>query len=106
MEDYMEDSDATLASVGLDSGSSIPKAEKIPSFMCEVCCEDDPDLETYAMRCEDRFCVGCYRHYLEQKIREEGEAARIQCPQSGCKRIVDSRTVEFLVSDDTKKRSV
>ena len=83
---------------------SDPKTEVIPGFTCDICCEDGDDLETYAMRCGHRFCVDCYRHYLAQKVREEGEAARIECPGEGCHRIVDSKSLALLVTDDLKDR--
>ena len=56
------------------------------------------------MKCGHRFCVDCYKHYLSQKIREEGEAARIRCPGDGCNRIVDSQSLDLLVSLDLKDR--
>ncbi|KAI1946748.1 hypothetical protein LOZ57_003518 [Ophidiomyces ophidiicola] len=105
IESYMDHPEKTLADAGLGTEiSGTPKTEKVPGFMCEICCEDDEDLETYALLCGHRFCVDCYRHYLGQKIKEEGEAARIQCPQDQCQRIVDSRSLELLVTDDLKER--
>ncbi|KAK7950904.1 E3 ubiquitin-protein ligase [Apiospora aurea] len=34
------------------------------------------------------------------KIREEGEAARIQCPAEGCSRIIDARSLDLLVTPE------
>jgi len=61
-------------------------------------------LSTFAMKCGHRFCVDCYQQYLAQKIKEEGEAARIKCPGDGCNRIVDSKSLDLLVSEDLKDR--
>jgi len=101
IESYMEHPEETLDEAGLGTDfEGLGKMEKVADFMCEICCEEGPDLETYAMRCGHRFCVDCYRHYLAQKIKEEGEAARIECPGDNCHRIVDSKSLELLLADD------
>lgn len=105
IEHYMDHPEVVLEKAGL--GQEVAqgaKTEVVPGFTCEICFEDGPDLETYAMRCGHRYCVGCYQHYLAQKIREEGEAARIQCPKEGCHCIVDSKSLELLVTEDLKGR--
>ena len=56
------------------------------------------------MNCGHRFCVDCYRHYLSQKIKEEGEAARIKCPGDGCNKIIDARSLDLLVTSDLTDR--
>ena len=56
------------------------------------------------MKCGHRYCVDCYRQYLAQKIKDEGEAARIQCPTAGCNRIVDSKSLDLLVAAELKAR--
>ena len=105
IESYMDHPEETLDKAGLGTNfEGTPKTEVIPGFMCDICCEDGDDLQTYAMRCGHRFCVNCYRHYLEQKIKEEGEAARIKCPGEDCNHIVDSKSLSLLVSDDLKER--
>jgi ariadne-1 len=105
IEGYMDHPEETLEEAGLGTNfEGTPKTEVVPGFMCDICCEDGDNLETYAMRCGHRFCVDCYRHYLAQKIREEGEAARIQCPGDGCHMIVDSKSLGLLVTDALKDR--
>ncbi|EGU75386.1 hypothetical protein FOXB_14091 [Fusarium oxysporum f. sp. conglutinans Fo5176] len=99
LEDYMDRPEKVLEAAGLSSNtSSPPKLEVIPGFTCDICCEDEEGLESFAMKCGHRYCVDCYRHYLTQKIREEGEAARIQCPSDGCGRILDSASLDVLVT--------
>lgn len=98
LEDYMDRPKKVLEAAGLYTATSdLPKLQVVPGFMCDICCEDGDDLETFALKCNHRFCVDCYRHYLTQKIREEGEAARIQCPAEGCHRIIDARSLDMLV---------
>ncbi|KAI5290538.1 hypothetical protein KEM52_000424 [Ascosphaera acerosa] len=124
MERYMEDADKLLDAVGLDSPSSSSSSSPTSTSLstsassssttskidtdvpttCAICYNDEPGMPTYAMRCGHRFCVDCYQHYLAQKIGEEGEAAHIQCPSDDCHRIVDSRTLELLLSDSLKQR--
>lgn len=105
LEDYMDRPEKVLEAAGLSSNSStLPKLEAIPGFMCDICCEEDDSLQSFAMKCGHRYCVDCYRHYLTQKIREEGEAARIQCPSDGCGRILDSRSLDLLVTHDLTDR--
>ncbi|OJZ81221.1 hypothetical protein ASPFODRAFT_65192 [Aspergillus luchuensis CBS 106.47] len=105
IESYMDHPEKTLEEAGLGTNfDGTPKTEVIPGFVCDICCEDGDDLETYAMRCGHRFCVDCYRHYLRQKIREEGEAARIECPSDSCNMIVDSKSLGLLVTNDLKER--
>ncbi|GAM36597.1 ariadne homolog [Talaromyces pinophilus] len=90
IESYMDRSEEILEEAGLGhSFEANPRTEVVPGFMCEICCEDGDDLET---------------HYLSQKIKEEGEAARIQCPQDHCHRIVDSKSLNLLVTDELKDR--
>ncbi|KAM4064602.1 IBR domain, a half RING-finger domain-containing protein [Hirsutella rhossiliensis] len=105
LEDYMDRPDQVLEAAGLSNNSSaLPKLEAIPGFMCDICCEDDQGLQSFAMKCGHRYCVDCYRHYLTQKIRGEGEAARIQCPSDGCGRILDTRSLDLLVTADLTDR--
>lgn len=105
IESYMDKPDTILESAGLGPGSAeAPKTNVILGFACDICCEDEQGLESYAMKCGHRYCVDCYRQYLAQKIKEEGEAARIQCPTAGCNRIVDSKSLNLLVAAELRDR--
>ena len=105
MEDYMDRRDKVLDAAGLSAQMAIqPQLEVIKGFVCDICCEDEEGLQSFAMKCGHRYCVDCYRHYLNQKIKGEGEAARIQCPADGCGRILDSAALELLVTSELKGR--
>ena len=105
IEGYMDHPEETLEAAGLGPGTpDVPQTKIVPGFTCEICFEDNPDMQTYAMVCEHRYCVDCYGHYLTQKIKEEGEAARIQCPRDGCHRIMDSKSIRLLIDDATSQR--
>lgn len=99
IENYMDRPEKVLEDAGLGPNfSGSPKTISIKGFECEICYEDSPSLRSYSMICGHRYCVDCYTHYLDQKIREEGEAARIECPKDGCHRIVDSKSIKLLVA--------
>lgn len=101
IEIYMDGPEQVLEESGLGQDYNIsPRLEKVAGFECGICCDDESGLDTYSMKCDHRYCASCYRQYLESKIKEEGEAARIQCPSEGCARIVDSKTIKLLVSSD------
>lgn len=105
LEDYMDKSDKVLDAAGLgNTAATAPKLESQPGFTCEICYEDDENLQTFSLKCGHRFCVECYRQYLTQKIQGEGEAARIQCPSEDCGRILDSRSLDLLVTPELKDR--
>lgn len=102
----MDKPEKVLEEAGLGPDNvNAPKTMTLKNFTCGICYEDTPGLETYALKCNHRYCIDCYRHYLAQKVRDEGEAARIQCPTKGCNRIVDSKSLDLLVAVDLKKRS-
>ncbi|KAM7221924.1 E3 ubiquitin-protein ligase dbl4 [Rhypophila decipiens] len=104
IEDYMDRPRHVLDAAGLAQSSRLPRLEVIPGFVCDICCEDGDGLESFAIKCGHRYCVDCYRHYLSQKIVEEGEAARIQCPADGCSLIIDARSLDILVTSELKER--
>ncbi len=105
IEAYMDRPEKVLENAGLGpDNASQPKTMILKGFTCDICCEDGPSMETYALKCGHRYCVSCYRQYLAQKIKDEGEAARIQCPTSGCHRIVDSKSLDLLVASELKQR--
>lgn len=108
IDQYMEKMDEVLETAGLcqDSTTNPPKIQKLPGFVCDICCDDNPNMDTFAMKCGHRFCLTCYRQYLGTKIQDEGEAARIRCPGEGCTRIVDSKSLDLLVTADLHERYV
>lgn len=105
IEAYMDGPEEILEDAGLGpQASQAPKTKVVKGFLCGICCEDGPGMKTYALKCGHRYCVDCYRQYLAHKIKDEGEAARIQCPTNGCNRIVDSKSLDMLVSPEVKAR--
>jgi ariadne-1 len=105
IEQYMDHQEHVLEVAGLgETESNNGRIQSVSNFMCDICCNDEPGMQTFAMKCDHRFCVDCYRTYLTSKIKDEGEAARIKCPGDDCNRIVDSKSLDMLVSADLKQR--
>jgi ariadne-1 len=107
IEKYMEDQEKMLdeAGIGRSSKTAPLQIKKINNFECQICCLVD-DHETYGMKCGHKFCTDCWKQYINQKIKEEGEAARIKCPGQACDRIVDSKSLDLLLEDDLRNRYV
>ncbi|KAK9721206.1 hypothetical protein K7432_003600 [Basidiobolus ranarum] len=105
IERYMDTPEKILSNAGILTNDESPvKIAKVPGFVCDICCDDDPDLDTVSLPCNHRFCINCYQHYLVQKIKEEGESRKIQCPGECCNLVIDAKTVELLVSPTVYER--
>jgi len=105
MEQYMEHPNKVLEAAGLAQvDANPPRLEVVPGFVCDICCEDGDGLQSFAIKCGHRYCVDCYRLYLTGKIKDEGEAARIECPSDGCNLIIDARSLDLLVTPDLAER--
>ncbi|KPI34922.1 E3 ubiquitin-protein ligase dbl4 [Cyphellophora attinorum] len=105
LESYMEDPERVLEAAGLGlTFAAAPQTKTVPGFECEICYEDGPSLQTYAMKCGHRYCADCYTQYLTQKVKEDGEAARIECPKDGCTRMVDAKSLRLLVTPEIQAR--
>jgi len=105
IEKYMDHPEKTLDDAGviIDTNKR-PKLINLPGFACDICCNDDPNLQSLALSCHHRFCVDCYKSYLDMKIIQNGESRRIQCPMSNCNLIVDEETVKMIVDPSTLER--
>ena len=105
IESYMDNQKKVLEQAGLGATfAETPKTTIVPGFECGICFEDGKSLQTYALKCGHRFCADCYTNYLTGKVKEEGEAARIQCPQDGCRRIIDGKSLKMLCPEDVQSR--
>ncbi len=97
IESYMENEEKTTRDAGVlmfEERRPMLMAQK--DFSCEICCNDEEGLLSLGLLCGHRFCQDCYSQYLTMKITEEGESRHISCPGSGCKLIVDEKTVESI----------
>lgn len=112
-ERYMDDPTKVQKAAGITNentdrrqttASIVPAKRARSDFVCEICYDDNPDMETAALSCGHRFCTSCYRQYLTQKIQDEGESRLIQCPESQCKVLVDEKTVLNLVDKPSQSK--
>lgn len=102
IEQYMDDPETINKAVGIKPETNeTSKITKVKDFICDICCDEGDSVDTFALQCGHRYCTECYGHYLTQKIKEEGESARIQCMGDQCKMAFDSDAVQKLVDADT-----
>lgn len=103
IESYMDSPDTVTQQAGVIMEAA-PCLAVLPAFECDICCNDEPHLESLCLSCNHRFCRDCYQQYLTMKITQEGESRLISCPASGCPIIVDEKTVEKLVDQQTYRK--
>ncbi|KAJ3321726.1 hypothetical protein HDV06_003875 [Boothiomyces sp. JEL0866] len=70
IESYMENEEAVKKEAGVIMDVKEPKLITVPGFCCDICCNDEENVLTFALSCDHRFCVDCYEHYLTDKIKE------------------------------------
>ena len=58
-------------------------SKKVESFVCQICFNDEPNLQTLALDCDHAFCKDCWNDYTIPKIKDESEHA-IRCMAEGC----------------------
>ncbi|KAK6909443.1 hypothetical protein I203_103461 [Kwoniella mangroviensis CBS 8507] len=106
-EQFWNDPAQALEAAGLSPPSSPTthtSTQPTGVFECPICCMEYDYSSTYSMGCDHRFCKDCWKEYLSGKIKGEGESAKIQCMESGCKRIVREEIIDDLVTHDISKR--
>ncbi|KAL9539550.1 hypothetical protein PS6_011162 [Mucor atramentarius] len=109
IEKYIEDPDKVLSVAGVfvssenSSNNNNNKRDCSASFECEICCNNEPGLETISLACGHLFCMDCYSYYLSDKIKQ-GDATNIQCPQEGCNAAVDEATLKMVLDDGMYSR--
>ncbi|PVU95267.1 hypothetical protein BB561_001921 [Smittium simulii] len=68
--------------------------KNVENFVCPILREEGT-LETFALSCGHRYCIGCYRRYLVEKIKENHIC--IQCPEFNCNILLSYKDIEVLV---------
>lgn len=64
-------------------------------FMCAICCDTPSEDETFALRCDHRFCKACWTEYVTTKVKQEGQCF-FRCMQDGCATAVDEPSIKQL----------
>jgi ariadne-1 len=104
IESFMENEEKVKKEAGVH-GNFKPEFKIIKNFCCDICCSDDENLTTFALSCNHRYCTNCYKHYITQKIKEEGESRHISCPGE-CTLVLDEKTVKSLVEPDVFEKYI
>jgi hypothetical protein len=66
----------------------------------------DDVSDSLSLGCQHRFCKGCWKEYLERKVKTEAESGRVQCMEAGCQRVVKEQVFQSLLDDSTASRYV
>jgi ariadne-1 len=103
IENFMENEVKVMRNAGVRMETHTSTLVKKSGFICDICCNDDKNLEAFSLSCFHYFCKFCYTQYLTQKIVQEGESRHITCPAE-CDLIVDGESVALLVESITLKK--
>ncbi|KAI9266423.1 hypothetical protein EDC94DRAFT_603675 [Helicostylum pulchrum] len=110
VEKYMDSPEKVLELAGISNNVAIIRncttivAEKGGElFECDICCDDDPDMEIVSLACGHKFCKTCVVYYTSQKIKSS-ESKPIQCPQDGCSVTMDEKVIGLLVQSEVNER--
>jgi len=87
--------EAGVASLQVEKPSSSPKNQ----INCLVCLETVEEKDSFALGCGHRYCLPCWRTYLELKITAGPECIFSKCMNPTCAEIVNESAVKKLVSD-------
>lgn len=78
-----------------DKEKSLESAE----LVCNICFDEFPKNEIFALKCNHNFCLLCWNSYLENEI-EDQRSQMIYCPYSiDCKTLVDDKIVIKLLME-------
>ncbi|KAI9505015.1 hypothetical protein BX070DRAFT_221321 [Coemansia spiralis] len=100
IEDYLSDSERTLAKAGLTAYPPPPELKSgDENFSCAICYTDGADESYLALTCGHRFCSDCYRTYVTGKVLE-GDSWRIHCPAPKCKVLLGITASRLLLAQD------
>jgi ariadne-1 len=98
---YTDNPEKVCADAGVASG----KLERLPStptnrFCCLVCLDSHEEAHAFALGCGHRYCLPCWKQYLELKINSGPDCIFTKCMNPTCSEIVHEGAVTKLVSPD------
>lgn len=101
IDSYVEDPDRVLSKAGIALETKDEGVKISNNFLCPICyCESDK-TETFGISCNHRYCVSCYKTYINTKIITD-QQPRIQC--IGCKLIIGQSHILKIIDGDTHRR--
>ncbi|KAH9484834.1 E3 ubiquitin-protein ligase dbl4 [Psilocybe cubensis] len=69
-------------------------------FVCQICFNDAPDLQTLSLGCDHAFCTECWTDYIVSKIRDESEHS-IRCMAEGCALVAPDSFIRSVLLPET-----
>lgn len=88
--------EAGVASLQVEKPVTSPKNQ----ISCLVCLETIEEKDTFALGCGHRYCLPCWKTYLELKIAAGPDCIFAKCMNPTCPEIVNENAVKKLVADD------
>lgn len=67
-------------------------------YKCLICEDEVLGKNTYALGCGHRYCLDCWKSYLEVAIKEGAECVLKRCPSPKCNIIVHDKAYKRCVS--------
>jgi ariadne-1 len=72
-------------------------------YECLICTEEFSGKDTFALGCGHRYCLACWKSYLEVAIKEGAEGIWAKCPAPKCPAITHEEAWKKLVDKSTFK---
>ena len=99
-------SSAKPTSISPTTHYTVPKAIQRASakkahepFVCDICCDDAPDLQPLSLDCEHTYCSVCWSDYVTSKINDESEHS-IRCMAEGCALVAPDNFIQSILTPD------
>ena len=115
LDKFMDSSHGVLREVGEPQNApASPELSYRPSkraridtqtedFMCVICCDIPSEDDIWELRCGHKFCVTCWKEYVQTKIKQEGQCM-FKCMQDGCATTMDGPSIEHFSDPATHSR--
>lgn len=103
IESYMENPEKVRKEAGISTLELEKKPSKKKEYECPICTETYNGANMYALGCGHKYCLDCWKSYLELKLVGSSDAAWTKCPNPRCKDIVHERAFKKLVSKQNYK---
>lgn len=86
----------TQANIVPQSLKRVPSKKTDESFVCQICFNDEPGLQTLELDCDHAFCKDCWNDYVLSKVKDESENV-IRCMAEGCALIAPDQFIRDLL---------